>query len=665
MTGTTGAAPCSPAEPADSRPDGDDDGDDVTDDHGDVMEHLHERVHDVFELRDDRFKVCDIGRHGSSMRGQSQQQRTRAVDGRSAPANAVESASGGTLLQISTGVYFDGDCYETLHRAVYFTNLMRGTADDLSLPVGELQFSTDGGSVMISATDRLPKYDGNGEVSPHVATGGIELLDDVADVVAFMADAIVVRDPDQARRLIRDATNPGNARSRPRLRRTQTPFRYLSADDGAEISTFMTQLIAMQRPAFDRAMRSIRRVVDAAILADSDAALSYSLFVAALESLAVDVEAAPATWNDYDSKKRVVIDRALAGLSNSDAERIQTAVLQADALQLRRKFQTFVLQHVDASFYRDEAVEATRPIRSVDLPNALNFAYQARSKSLHEMRALAPELWLLAGSDDTARIEELNVLSLEGLNRLCRHVIRNYVRRATPGVDRSFNWRSVLPGVVRVPLSPVMWLPGYDLFDAAAGSRLFSAVVELFTESAGTPKPTVVDMRTPLRRIEALLAGESKVERRRPLIAAYMLWHRLVVPDLKLLNHEAILDKFHTDLEGPHIETLVLSVLFNVTHTWSRADLFALAGRRLEQLRQRKTPLELPARFDSAIQLVVADAHWTDGDRQQARSAIAVAVELDPGNAALIELERAAKADTFELPPLMAYIANGTFDAAT
>lgn len=109
------------------------------------------------------------------MRGQSQQQATRAVDGRSAPAYAVESASGGTLLQISTGVYFDGDCYETLHRAVYFTNLMRGTADDLSLPVGELQYSTDGGSVMISATDRLPKYDGNGEASPHVATGGIEL----------------------------------------------------------------------------------------------------------------------------------------------------------------------------------------------------------------------------------------------------------------------------------------------------------------------------------------------------------------------------------------------------------------------------------------------------------------------------------------------------------
>lgn len=562
-------------------------------------------------------------------------------------------------------MYFDGDCYETLHRAVYFTNLMRGTADDLSLPVGELQFSTDGGPVVISATDRLPKYDGNGEASPHVATGGIELLDDVADVVAFVADAIVVRDPDQARRLIRDATKPGSGRARPRLRRTQTPFRYVSADDGAAISMFMTQLIAMRRPEFDRVMRAIRRVVDASILADSDAALSYSVFVAALESLAVDVEAAPATWNEYDSKKRVVIDRALAGLSEADAERIQTAVLQADALQLRRKFQTFVLQHVDASFYRDEAVDATRPIRSVDLPNALNFAYQARSKSLHEMRALAPELWLLAGSDDTARVDDLNVLALEGLNRLCRHVIRNYVRRARPGVDESFDWRSALPGVVRVPLSPAMWLPGYDLFDAAAGSRLFSAAVQLFTESAGTTEWTVVDMRTPLRRIEAVLAGESKIERRRPLIATYMLWHRLVVPDLKLPNHERILDKFHTDLDGPQIETLVLSVLFNVTHTWSRADLFAAADRRLEQLRQRKIPLELPARFDSAIQLVVADAHWTDGDRQQARSAIAVAVELDPGNAALIELERAAKGDTFELPPLMAYIANGTFDPAT
>lgn len=69
MAGTTGAAPCGPAEPADNRPDGDDDGDDVTDDHGDVMEHLHERVQDVYKLRDDGFKVGDVGRHASSMRG--------------------------------------------------------------------------------------------------------------------------------------------------------------------------------------------------------------------------------------------------------------------------------------------------------------------------------------------------------------------------------------------------------------------------------------------------------------------------------------------------------------------------------------------------------------------------------------------------------------------
>lgn len=78
------------------------------------------------------------------------------------------------MLQISTGVYFDGDCYETLHRAVYFTNLSRGTADDLSLPVGELQFSTDGGSVMISATDRLPKYDRGGGRTSRTAEGVVE-----------------------------------------------------------------------------------------------------------------------------------------------------------------------------------------------------------------------------------------------------------------------------------------------------------------------------------------------------------------------------------------------------------------------------------------------------------------------------------------------------------
>ncbi len=279
----------------------------------------------------------------------------------------------------------------------------------------------------------------------------------------FVADAIVVRDPDQARRLIRDATNPGNARSRPRLRRTQTPFRYLSADDGAEISTFMTQLIAMRRPAFDRAMRAIRRVVDAAILADSDATSRTA--VRGCTGVAGGGRRKPRL------RPGTITTPRSASSSTGNSPGFPTPTRNAFRRLFSRPMHCSYGESSRPSCcntstrasYRDEAVGATRPIRSVDLPNALNFAYQARSKSLHEMRALAPELWLLAGSDDTARVDDLNVLALEGLNRLCRHVICNYVRRARPGVDESFDWRSALPGVVRVPLSPACGSPGIRL----------------------------------------------------------------------------------------------------------------------------------------------------------------------------------------------------------
>ncbi|WP_165068163.1 hypothetical protein [Marisediminicola senii] len=563
------------------------------------------------------------------------------------------------VLQISTGMYFDGGTvWETSHRRVFHTNLLRGRADDIDLPVGTLQFASRGEAVAITAVDRLPKKNRDGSDTFHIATGGEELLADVADVVAFGLDALVLENYDLARQLM-GANQGGSPRQRARLRRTFTPQRFVTDEEITDLVELFTQLLALQRQHFEQAMRAIRRVVDAAILADTDVTLAYSLYVAALESLSAGTEVPTPAWDDYDRYRRQVIDAAVVGLPDTRVDEIRAAVLSIDQLSLRRRFQAFVIEHTESSFYRNEAKDADRPIRAVELPRALDFAYQTRSTSLHEMRELSPELWVIAGTADTTRVDGRWVLTLEGLNRLSRHVIRRFINRAPTGIDVDFDWNSALPGVVRMELDPTMWLHGYTDFHASEGPRLFGITLTMLS-SALAGHGQAADMQLPLTHLERLLAGQAHSAARVPLIATYLLWHRVTPQEKHRPDAEKIIDSYIDDLDNPSTPALALGILLSEKHPWTTEQLDNLIQTRTTELSRRRTTLELPNAMDAAFQLTLALARWADKDFAGATKAVAAAVDLDPGNESLIAIEAMVQCGTFPLIDLSQYVISGS-----
>jgi hypothetical protein len=244
-----------------------------------------------------------------------------------------------------------------------------------------------------------------------------------------------------------------------RRRASRDPEVFLTPEDLAQAREFLIRLLPLNRPYFDAALRAIRRVVEATYLVSDDPTMAYTMFVAALESLSQLVEFPDDhDWSRYDSKKAKIIDAALDGLTDEQADPIRDAVLTIDQLSLRRRFTAFTLDHVRPSFYREEAVNARQPIRAVDLPKALDFAYQLRSKNVHALQTLAPELWVVADRAETLPVNKIRALGLEGLNRLTRHVIRTFVDRAPTHLDESFQYRDHLPNIVRMRFAPEMWI---------------------------------------------------------------------------------------------------------------------------------------------------------------------------------------------------------------
>lgn len=173
------------------------------------------------------------------------------------------------VLQIASGMYFRPGVplHETLHRFTVYSNGLRIDSAPVELPIASLRFSTGMATplapVTVEVWDRLEAERPDGEPEFMVATGGEELVADVATVLAFALNTTWSTDRDLVRRLVPN-TLPVGPRGGPssQLRGTFDPQVLLSDDALADAAAFSTRLLALRRPEYEKAIRAIRRVVD-------------------------------------------------------------------------------------------------------------------------------------------------------------------------------------------------------------------------------------------------------------------------------------------------------------------------------------------------------------------------------------------------------------------
>lgn len=550
------------------------------------------------------------------------------------------------MLQIATGMYFGGrPMYETTHRGAYHSNATALRPDPVELPFARLLFSSalaPIAAVTIEVVDRLPEVEEDGSGSFIVATGGTELLDDAAAVFSFWGNVTCSRHLSVVERLVPRTVERSPSRGPSTvLRRTFDPQVMILPDEFDDLRNFGHGLLALRRTQFEAAMRAIRKVVAARTIVGDDPALAYTLFVSALEALA-QVAIPPEAlldWDRYDPSKRTELDPVLDTLEPTAAEAMRSAILRADQRSLGRRFKAFILDHVEPSFYRAEATGVARPVRACDLPHALDVAYRLRSRHVHELRDLEPELWVIADGADTLPWDGRTVLSLEGLNRLSQHVIRRFVERSPTGLDETFDFRTQLPGIVQMQLAPEYWVGNANGFTAASAARHLQGFVDLLCplllEEGGTIK---ADLTPVLERVEQLLPGEAKAAARRPMVALYALWHRVMASELHRPNADALIDRFGSDLDEPSIESFVVRLLLDGPIDWTPDEVAALVVARRRDL-ERGRGQELARRLDTALVLLAAKALWDAGRIDDARDHVAQAVEMLPGDETVCRLE--------------------------
>ena len=410
-------------------------------------------------------------------------------------------------------------------------------------------------------------------------------------------------------------------------------------EEAVHLVKIVGELIGLQRKCYLAVKRAIRNYVTGLHRLADDPELTYTLLVASIESLAQNLEGPSPNWEDYPEEKRRRIDDAMEKGDERTKERVKRALLDMEHTAAKRRFCDFVFEHIQPSFFREEALGLDNPIGRSDLKGALKQAYDLRSRHIHSLMEL-PEL-LTAGFShgEIFRANRVTMLTFQGMSRLARHVITEYVARQ-PKVDiEDYDYRPERAGIVTASLAPQYWVGQVENLNVSSGQRRLEGFLsQVGAVVAQETDATLTDLRDMLVHVEKMLPQMNSTQRR-PFLTIYVLYNRFVLPDTPMENLEKVKKRYLTEIKSPSVETMLLNLLLGTVPEWSIKEQCAVHDTYL-QSQGKRSCLEIPRNLKAGLTLALAERYRLAGEAEHARDLISMAVENYPGNTALYQLEQ-------------------------
>jgi hypothetical protein len=567
------------------------------------------------------------------------------------------------MLQIITGKFFTtDDLYVTPHRAVLYSNYAPSqrmvktptgeslTPVTLETPAGLLRSTTVShppGEVypwIYEVEEKLEAVRPDGTREFLIAVGADFFVQDFAAVAAFALNITCTPDLDLARRLIHGQHTAIGVPHPPKMYvgRVFEPRIERQDNDEARLKGFVSDLVGLERQSYTAVMRAIRRYVNGLHRLADDLDLAYVLLVASIESLAQGFDAFTPKWEDFPQDKRVALDKVLSRAPEDIATDIREVLLAYEHIALGRRYREFALSYLRPSFFREEAIGESLPVRRSDLPGVLERAYVFRSKYVHKLLELPRYLTTSPSTGDTSLVEGRPALTFHGLARVARHIISEFVARAPKCEREALDYRKELPNIVRVQLDFSVWGGWSKGYDHSSARRYLSGFLGQYTTFL-TREPhatvTLTDIRPLVEKIEELVPGLAKADQRLPLLMLYALFHHCFPGEDHRPDRERFFNKYAADFDAPSIESMLLHTLFERAPAWT-LEQFEAVRRAYFKQRHAKNGLELGVILEAAVTLFSAELHRREGHEGRARELVSETVENLPGRESLLEFER-------------------------
>ncbi len=414
-------------------------------------------------------------------------------------------------------------------------------------------------------------------------------------------------------------------------------------DEDAEcLRQFVADLMGLERKNYLAAIRSIKAFTTGLHRLADDLELAYTLLVVSIETLVPTSGLPNIEWSDYNEPKRAAIDKALRRVDEKTAKMVREAILKHERPSYTELFCDFVLSHLGTTYFREEAKEAISPIGLLDLRHALKKAYVIRSRYIHALKEL-PSMLPHRRRDygEIHRSKDDVYLTLQGLTRLARHVIVEYIRRQAKVETEDYDYRHEQSGIIYVPLvdfDPNSWIHQITGLSVGSGrTRLEGFLSQLASCLQKEENSAVTDISEMLSKAVKMFPNMN-LDQRRPFLALYILFSNLVSHESQLNRDTRFERNYLEEIKDPSPEAMLVHLLLGTMPEWTLEEHQEVYIEYLGSY-SRKNGLKAPPSLVAGCALELAERYRAVGDFERARELITSAVENYPGHEPLFSLE--------------------------
>tara|TARA_B100000315_G_scaffold260898_1_gene327005 strand:- start:11778 stop:13466 length:1689 start_codon:yes stop_codon:yes gene_type:complete len=418
---------------------------------------------------------------------------------------------------------------------------------------------------------------------------------------------------------------------------------YCNDKDEEHLLKLIKHLIGLKRQTYLGVMSSIRTYATGMQRIADDFELAYTLLVASIESLAQNFDGHKASWLDYDQRKRRLIDSALSDADEAVSEKVRAILLDIEHTSLSRRFRDFSLENISPSYYREETANVLNPISKNDLSKALSNAYQARSQYIHNLRKLPDQLTTANSYTETCRINKKTWLTIQGLSRLARHVITEFIMRQPNVETETYDYSLERAGIVQMPMAPKYWVGRPNLYQGAGSMKLEGFLSQLSNFMTTDPKAVVTDLTELLTAVEGKV-NELKKDDKLSFIALYVIFNGSVSQSQRMENSDSFITAYEKELSNPSAEALIVNLLFNNVPEWDMKSHYDCLIKYFRE-RDNKLKFRCPKLFEAGMILQLAERYRSSGDYHTAIEMVEMAVENYPEHTLLRQFEINFKLD--------------------
>lgn len=546
------------------------------------------------------------------------------------------------MLQISTGKLFQRNVgHRNYLRGVIYTNLRFDQVSIVDTKAGSLLPTSNlrGSNVVIYELEEQIESEKQENQPALLLSHGVDpYILDFSAIISFVLNCTASPNHALTDRLVSDEISVSTFSTPKKIvKRVFDKEIYCTEDDKSYLIAFIEQLMGLERKTYLGVMRAIRTYVTGMHRIADDFELAYTLLVASLESLAQDFDGHKPSWSDYDERKKKAIDLALLKASDEVSKEVRDALLSIEYTALGRRFRDFSLKHVKPSFYREEVADVVNPITRTDLPKALKTAYESRSQYIHNLEVLPKQLTFIGAHSDTHRIGNRTFLTIEGLSRLARHVITEFIMQQPIIEHESYDYLYEVSGVTSVGIDPKYWI-GHPVIDSNLGNkRLEGFLSQLASCMIGIDNASITDLTNVLSKLEKNI-DKLKKEDKLSFIALYLIFNGLIHENDKMNNTDNFIVEFRKELDLPTSQALFFNLLLKITPNWD-IEKHSDCLKKYFKERDYKLKFRAPKVFEAGLILQLAERYRLDNEYIKAKDLIAMAVENYPENVELRQFE--------------------------